>query len=205
MGRWPQLRVDSAGGVHIVYHVARTPDGQTGLRYAYSANPEPRQSGDFVRADISLRPAPLEEPVPPAPGELTLAHGVRPCVDIGLDGRLYVAFHDGQEGWPYLARGGGVDGLSFQVNRLAGTRSEGWPSDPGGRYERFEEHQLGRFCALVADFQVGVRLVLTDDDTDALLSYFGPVEGGGADDDDDNIDADVFFVNAAGYDPREAQ
>ena len=67
----------------------------------------------------------------------------------------------------------------FEVHPLAGTRDEAWPPDPGGRYDRLDQHDLGRFCALVPEFGVGVHVAFTDGTTDALLAYRGEIAGGG--------------------------
>lgn len=169
-GRYARVDVDADGRPHIVYHVARTADGQTGLRYATA----PPEGGGFVVHTVSTRAAGAGE-VPP-PGVPPDAHGVRPCLRVGRDGLVYIGFYDGQERWLYLAVG--APG-AFEVQPLTGERAEDWPADPGGRYERLDTHDLGRFCSIAPEFGVGVHVAFTDGTTDALLFYRGAVTGGG--------------------------
>lgn len=171
-GRYPRIAIDGLGHAHIVYSVVATRDGQAGLRYAWASTTEPVASADFVVQSVSLRPA---APEPPPVGITPAVHGVRPCLQIGLDGRAYAAFYDGEEGRPYLAIGG-PDG--FAVQRLEGPRAEDWPADPGGRYDRFEEHDLGSFCA-VATSGDHVWIALLDATTDALVMWHAPLGGDG--------------------------
>ncbi len=169
-GRYARIDVDADARPHIVYHVAHTRDGHTAIRYATAAP----DTDLFQVRTLSMRVA-VEASVPP-PGIPPRAHGVRPCLRVGRDGKVYIGFYDGDERWFYLGVGG-VDG--FDVFPLAGRRSDTWPPDPGGRYDRFDSHDLGRFCALVPEFGVGVHAVFTDGTTDALLAYRGEVAGGG--------------------------
>ena len=163
-GRYARIDVDADARPHIVYFVAGV-----GLRYATAA-PE---TDAFTVTTVSERAS--EGEVPP-PGVTPEAHGVRPCLRVGRDGLVYVGFYDGAERWLYLAVGG-VAG--WQVFPLAGELSEAWPPDPGGRYERFDDHDLGRFCAIAPEFGVGVHVAFSDGTTDALLAYRGEVAGGG--------------------------
>ena len=169
VGRYARIAVDEDGRIHIAYHLVRGADGQAGLRYATA----PPESTAFAIRTVASRPA---VGAPPPPGITPEAFGVRPCLSAGRDGRIYLAWYDGLDGWPYLAVGGPA---GFEVHPLEAVRSENWPADPGGRYARLDTHDLGRFCALVPEVGLGVHLVLTDTTTDALLAYRGPVEGGG--------------------------
>lgn len=173
-GRYPVLRIDSAGWPRIIYHV-RSDDGRVGVRFAYANSPEPGSS-DFVVREISMRPAPVDELVPPPPGVTPRAHGVMPCMDIGVDGRVHAAFYDGEERWLYRAVGG-PDG--FAVGRVSGLRADSWPADPGGRYARFETHDLGRYCSIVVGADLEEHIALADFDTNALLYFHAPAEAPG--------------------------
>lgn len=174
-GRYPRIAIDTAGGVHVIYTVVRDGAGLAGVRYAYAPSGEPTRVEDFQRSDVSLRAAPVE---PSPPGITPAAHGVMPCMRVGPDGQVYVAFYDGVERWLYLGRGAPGTG-SFEVFPVTGERAAYWPPDPGGRYERFTEHDLGRFCDLEVDFEIGALVAFVDHTTNALLMYRGPVEGGG--------------------------
>lgn len=171
-GRYPRIAIDGLGHAHIVYSVVATRDGQAGLRYAWANTTEPVASADFVVQAVSMRPA---APDAPPPGITPAVHGVRPCLQIGLDGRAYAAFYDGEERRPYLAIGG-PDG--FAVQPLDGVRAADWPDDPGGRYDRFEAHDLGSFCTL-ATAADHVWIALLDATTDALVVWHAPFGGEG--------------------------
>ncbi len=157
-GRYARLGVDDAGRPHIVYHQA-TGEAASELRYATRT----AEGGGFSILTVSRALAP--------------GHGVHPCLRVGRDGAVYFGFHDVEARWLFLGRG---DAGGFEVAALAATPGETWPADPGGRYERLEEHDLGRFCDLAPVFGVGVHAVFLDGTTNALLGYLGPVEGGGA-------------------------
>ncbi|MEZ4469236.1 MAG: hypothetical protein R3F60_00255 [bacterium] len=168
-GRYPALTVDFDGHPHLLYLVGR--GDEAGVRYAWGADAESSDPQDFRFQDVSFRPAgPL-----PAPGIVPAAHGVEACVHLGGDGLVYAAWYDATERWPYLARGG-PDG--FQVVRLSGERSADWPADPGGRYDRLADHDLGGTCDLT-DFQGTLTLVITDATTDALLAWRGEFASAG--------------------------
>ncbi|MEZ4466120.1 MAG: dickkopf-related protein [bacterium] len=117
---------------------------------------------------LSRRELPARRPLA-RPRIVPAAHGVEACVHLGGDGLVYAAWYDATERWPYLARGG-PDG--FQVVRLSGERSADWQADPGGRYDRLADHDLGGTCDLT-DFQGTLTLVITDATTDALLAWRG--------------------------------
>lgn len=175
VGRYPRIAIDSVGGVHVIYTVVSGEAGEAGLRYAYAADGEPVSASDFRITDVSMRGAPS---APAPPGITPEAHGVMPCMRVGPDGRVYLAFYDGAERWPYLGRGDPATG-AFEVHRLTGELAPDFPPDPGGRYARLAEHDLGRFCDLEPDFEIGVLLAFVDHTSNALLMYRGPIEGGG--------------------------
>lgn len=171
-GRYARIAIDSAGAPHIVYYVAATREGQTQLRYATTAAADPGP-GDFVVQVVSARARPESEPAAPPPGVTPRGHGVMPCLRVGRDGRIYLAFYDGEARWLFLARS--EDAGGFLVERAVGRLAEDWPADPGGRYARFEEHDVGRACDLVVDPDGRVTAVFVDEDTDALLAWRGRV------------------------------
>ncbi len=170
-GRYAQIAIDTQGRPHLAWYSHGAEE--TALRYAFSEETEPGP-GDFQISTVSSRPAlsAIE-----APGITPRGHGVAPCMSVERDGKVYLGFYDGEAQRPFVARG---DLTGFEVHPVSGALAESWPPDPGGRYERFEEHDLGRFCDLVAEpLDATIRLALLDADTNALLLYNGPVEGGG--------------------------
>ena len=168
-GRYAALAIDSLGHPHLLYHV--NDGGQAGLRYARGTDPESVEPSTFTFEDVHFHPA---DPAPP-PGITPAATGVRPCMTFGLDGFVHAAWYDGTERWPWLGRG---DADGFSVTRLAGEKSADWPADPGGRYDRLAEHDLGGFCA-IAFFEGTLTVLLLDATTDALLAWRGPPGGPG--------------------------
>lgn len=172
-GRYVRLVVDAAGRPHLVYSVVETNDGRAGLRYATAPAGQPMSAMDFRIASVSVRNTGFDRP-PPA-GVLPRRHGVRPCLRLGPDDAVSLAFHDAETGELFLARGG-LGG--FEVYPLNGTMRLAPDADPGGRYLDVLEHDLGQYCDLVTG-AAGVQVVFVDATTQALLSYRGPIEGGG--------------------------
>lgn len=173
-GRYPRIAIDGLGVAHIVYSVVATVDGQAGLRYAVARSTEPIAAADFAVETIATRAAPVEAP---PPGITPAVFGLRPCMQVGPDGRVYAAFYDGEARRPLLAVGG-PDG--FAVQPIEGPRTADWPADPGGRYDRFETHDLGGFCALVVG-RDALHVALLDATTDALVLWSAALDGGGLD------------------------
>jgi uncharacterized protein (TIGR03382 family) len=175
VGRYAVIGVNTLNQPHILYHVTEGPDGRAGVRLAYN-------NGDAVDAAQwsveTLLSRALTSPAPPV-GETPASPGVMPCMQIGVDGQVYAAWYDGEQGWPYVARGR-PGAQRWIIHPLSGTRSPVWPPDPGGRYDTFEDHDLGRFCDIAYDpGSDGVFAVFADDTTNALVLYQGPVAGGG--------------------------
>ncbi len=152
-GRDARLRVDRDGGVHVVYRVEDA--GRSGLKYAYSLG-----DGAYEALLVSEGPG--------------AGHGTAPCLDLGPDGRAYVAFYDAALKRPFLARG---DVRGFDVYALAATLAPELGDD--ARYANVGEHDLGRTCAIAAESPEAVTVALLDADTGALLAYRGPIEGHG--------------------------
>ncbi|MCB9528050.1 MAG: hypothetical protein H6701_06580 [Myxococcales bacterium] len=172
-GRYVRVEVGPDDRPRLVYSVVETIDGRAGLRYAEATTDAPASPADFRVVAVDMQPAPFD-PAPP-PGVLPARYGVRPCFRIAPDGAAVIGFHDGGAGRFLFARGG-VDG--FDVFPLEGTPAIRPDLDPGGRYDDVLDHALGAFCDLAVG-QAGVAAVFTDERTWALLSYRGPVEGGG--------------------------
>lgn len=171
-GRYPRVAIDGLGHAHIVYSVVATADGQAALRYAVARSTEPIAAADFDVQTIASQPAPaVAEP----PGITPAVFGVRPCMQIGPDGRVYAAFYDGQAQRPMLAVG---DAAGFAVQPIEGPRHADWPPDPGGRYDRFEAHDLGSYCALAVG-RDAVHVALLDATTDALIMWSAGLDGAG--------------------------
>ena len=173
-GRYPRVAIDGLGFAHIVYSVVATVDAQAGLRYAVARSTEPMAAIDFDVQTIASQPIPAPIQAPP-PGITPAVFGVRPCMQVGPDGRVYAAFYDGEAQRPMLAVGG-PDG--FAVQPIEGPRNVDWPPDPGGRYDRFETHDLGGFCALVVG-QDALHVALLDATTDALVVWSAAIGGAG--------------------------
>lgn len=169
-GRYAQIAIDGLGQVHLMYSVVATRDGQAQLRYARSNTTEPMGAADFTVQIVSARPAPA---MAPPPGITPAVHGIRPCMQIGPDGRVYAAFYDGELARPFFAIGD-LDGFAAQP--LVGQRAADWPPDPGERYARFEDHDLGSFCAIAVG-QAAVHVALLDATTDALILWSAPLGG----------------------------
>lgn len=172
-GRDIQIALDGEGRPHLVYSVVETVDGRVGLRYAAASTEAPGAADDFRVVAIDMRPAPFA-PVPPA-GVFPDRYGARPCLSLAPSGQAVVGFYDADDDRLILARGG-VEG--FELHPLSGVPAIRADLDPGGRYADVLDHDLGRTCALVAG-EAGIAAVFTDERTWALLSYRGPIEGGG--------------------------
>jgi len=91
------------------------------------------------------------------------------------DDRVIVAFYDAGDRWLYLADGGRN---GFSVYPLRGQFPDGYLQDPGGRYTEFDTHPIGQHCAIVPHAD-GIHVAFTDQETWSLLSYHGPIAGGG--------------------------
>lgn len=172
-GRYPRVAIDGRGYAHIIYSVVATRDGQAALRYARAETTEPMAAADFTVQIVSSRPAP---PMAPPPGITPAVHGIRPCMQVGPDGRIYAAFYDGELRRPFLAIG---DVEGFAAQPLDGPRAADWPPDPGDRYATLAEHDLGRFCA-IAIGPDALHVALLNATTDALLLWSAPLGGGGS-------------------------
>ena len=172
-GRYARIAVDGDGRPHIVYYAAQAPL-QSGLRYAVAGRAEPGE-GDFATFDVSGRPAGPDDDIAPEVGLIPDGHGLMPCMRLGGDGRVHVAFYDGTQRWMYLAAG---DALGFEVAPLRPDPGPLWPDDPGGRFAALADHDLGQSCDLVLTSD-GVSVIFTDADANALLAYRGPIDGGG--------------------------
>lgn len=172
-GRYLRVEVDAADRAHLVYSVVETVDGRSGVRYAVALAETPAAPADFRVVAVDMQPAPFE-PAPP-PGVLPARYGMRPCFRLAPDGQAVIGFHDAAAGRLHFARGG-VDG--FTLHPLLGEPAVRPDLDPGGRYADVLDHPLGAWCDLVAG-EAGIAAVFTDERTWALLSYRGPIEGGG--------------------------
>lgn len=174
VGRFARVRTDSRARVHIVAHAPRGPDGQTALRYSVSVGGDPAGAADFFTETVESFP-PASVTVP-APGEPADGVGVAPCLAIGPDDRAHVAYYNTVTRRPTLAvqRAAG-----FERFPLSGTLAPSLADDAGDRWARFEAHDLGRYCDLVVRSDATVLYAFTDADTQTLLLYDGPVEGGG--------------------------
>lgn len=169
-GRYAALAFNAQGHPHLLYQ-AFNDAGEAGLRFAYGTDPESVDPSTFSFEDVHFRPS----GAPPSPGITPAATGVAPCLTFGQDGDVHAAWYDGTERWPWLGRGGAG---GFEITRLVGEKAADWPADPGGRYDRLDEHDLGRFCA-IGFFQGTLTVLLTDATTDALLAWRGPPGGPG--------------------------
>jgi hypothetical protein len=170
VGRYAQLLTDGFGRPHIVYSVLSAPSGRDEIRYALGTNAA-QTPQHFQIVTIS---SDLAESAPPPVGVLPKSHGVRPCIAFDGDD-LVVAFMNGKEGWLYLGKGN-IQG--FAIHRLSGRFVDDNHLDPGGRYDDFETHRIGEHCAILSRSGL-IELAFTDERTWALLSYRGPIEGGG--------------------------
>lgn len=177
VGRFARVRTDGRARAHIVAHAPRGPDGQTALRYSVSLGADPAGAADFFTETIeSFPPARITVP---APGEPADGVGVAPCLAIGPDDRAYVAYYNTVTRRPTLAVQAAAGFVRYP---LSGVLAPELAEDPGARWSRFDEHDLGRACDLLVRRVDGVDhlvLTFTDADTQALLLYEGPAEGGG--------------------------
>jgi hypothetical protein len=174
VGRFARVRTDGRSRVHIVAHAPRMADGQTGLRYSVSLTGDPQGPADFFTETIeSVAPSLPSTPLVGDPADGT---GIAPCLAIGPDDRAYVAFYNSQTRRLTLAVQAAA---GFALYSLSGTLAPALAEDPSERYVRFAEHDVGRYCDLIVRPDSTVALVFTDADTQSLLLYEGPVEGGG--------------------------
>jgi len=170
VGRYARLLTDEFGRPHIVYSALSTPNGTDEIRYALGTNAAETDQ-HFQVVTISSDTA---QSAPPPVGILPQSHGIRPCITFDGD-QLVVAFMDGREGWLYLGKGN-LQG--FETHRLSGNFVDNGLQDPGGRYRDFDTHRIGEHCAILS--RAGfIELAFTDERTWALLSYRGPMDGGG--------------------------
>ena len=176
IGRFARLKTDSRARIHIVSHAARLPDGQTGLRYAFSRTADPIGPQDFDLQTIAAGPPSLQ--ATPGVGEPADGTGVAPCLAIGPDDRAYVAFSVVTAGRHQLRLA--VQGAQgFSVFPLDAQLDPSLAEDAGDRYADWTEHDLGGACDLAVRLDGTVDLVFPDGDTHDVLLYEGPPEGGG--------------------------
>lgn len=179
VGRFAHIETDSRARIHIVSHAARLPDGQTGLRYAFSLTADPTSPADFAVDTIAVGPP--DKPTTPVAGEPPDGVGVSPCLAIGPDDRPVVAFStvSGPAAGRHKLSLAIQSAQGFSVFPFYAGLGPGLSADPGGRFADLAEHDLGAACDLAVRADGSILLAFTDGDTQSVLLYEGPPQGGG--------------------------